>query len=283
MTRKANGNDLRGRFREIVSDPLNLLIERTIDAGSVVDGLVELHNGHRVPVSGADSYYETFADILVINRGVHEPLEEFVFQEMLRVLPAAPMMIELGAYWGHYSMWLKKVRPHGKVWLIEPDAHHLDVGRANFDRHGYEGEFIHAGVRGRKGFELDRFMETHALQRLHVLHADVQGAELDMLDGAAATLGRSAVDYMFVSTHSQEGHLAVRETLRRHGYRIEVSSDVDDQTTAFDGLVFASARPARRVFTAFRPLGRLEICSSRPRALVDYLLEVGPPVIPIAR
>jgi hypothetical protein len=40
----------------------------------------------------------------VLNRGVHEPLEEFVFQEVLKRLPEACAMIELGAYWGHYSM-----------------------------------------------------------------------------------------------------------------------------------------------------------------------------------
>jgi hypothetical protein len=30
---------------------------------------------------------------------VHEPLEEYVFQEVLRTMPEAPMMLELGAYW----------------------------------------------------------------------------------------------------------------------------------------------------------------------------------------
>jgi hypothetical protein len=40
----------------------------------------------------------------VLNRGVHEPLEEYVFQELLKNLPKTPLMIELGAYCGHYSM-----------------------------------------------------------------------------------------------------------------------------------------------------------------------------------
>lgn len=111
MPPKASSSDLLGRFREIVSDPINLLIERVPQAGFIQDNLVCLHNGNRVHYSGKDAYYEGFSDILVINRGVHEPLEEFAFQECLKVLPQRPSMLELGAYWAHYSMWLKKKRP----------------------------------------------------------------------------------------------------------------------------------------------------------------------------
>jgi hypothetical protein len=111
---KADGSDLIGRFREVISDPLNVLIERVPLAGIVHENEVYLLNGNRVPVSGNGAYYGPFSQLLVLNRGVHEPLEEFVFQELLKHLPPAPQMIELGAYWAHYSMWLKKVRPQAK-------------------------------------------------------------------------------------------------------------------------------------------------------------------------
>ena len=68
---KARFDDLMGRFREVVSDPLNLAIYRHPRAGFLDDNFVYLHNGLRVPVCGPDSYYEKFSDILVINRGVH--------------------------------------------------------------------------------------------------------------------------------------------------------------------------------------------------------------------
>jgi hypothetical protein len=63
-------------------------------AGVVEGDPVFLHNGLRV----LGAYYGPFSQLLAINRGVHEPLEEFVFQEVLKRLPAAPSMIELGAY-----------------------------------------------------------------------------------------------------------------------------------------------------------------------------------------
>jgi hypothetical protein len=111
MLPKAASGDFLGRFREVISDPLNLLIERVPMAGFLDGNQVYLHNGLRVPVAGPGAYYGPFSQLLVINRGVHEPLEEFVFQEVLKCLPEAPSMIELGAYWGHYSMWFKKERP----------------------------------------------------------------------------------------------------------------------------------------------------------------------------
>ena len=83
-------------------------------------------------MAGIGAYYGPFSQLLVINRGVHEPLEEYVFQELLKSLGAAPVMLELGAYWGHYSMWLKKVKPGSTVILVEPDVVNMAAGVANF-------------------------------------------------------------------------------------------------------------------------------------------------------
>lgn len=57
MPPKAQPNDFLGRFREVISDPLNLLIERVPMAGIVEANEVHLHNGLRVPVSGEGAYY----------------------------------------------------------------------------------------------------------------------------------------------------------------------------------------------------------------------------------
>ena len=75
------------RYIEIISDPLNLLIKRTPTSGYVdSENNVILHNGIKVPIRGKHSYYEKFSDIFIINRGVHEPLEEYCFQELIKSL-----------------------------------------------------------------------------------------------------------------------------------------------------------------------------------------------------
>lgn len=53
-------------------------------------------NGLKVPVSGPYAYCEDFSSILMLNRCVHEPLEELVFLQILKRLHEAPVMLEPG-------------------------------------------------------------------------------------------------------------------------------------------------------------------------------------------
>jgi hypothetical protein len=270
---RAHAHDNFGRFREIISDPLNLLIERVPEAGYVQDGLVTLHNGVKVPFSGAQAYYEGFSSVFIFNRGVHEPLEEFVFQSLLERLPADSLMIELGAYWGHYSMWFKKAIPSGRVLLVEPESRNLEVGRRNFDQNGLKGEFLQSLV-GHGHFSVDGFLKDREIPRLNLLHSDIQGYELEMLDGAVESLGAGRLDYVFISTHTQNLHEEVIDRLLSHDYRVEVSSGYDEETTSFDGLVFASNKRLEPVFREFKPMGRLEILKSNKDERVQYLNKV---------
>ena len=251
------------RFREIVSDPLNLLIERVPEAGYVgADNRVVLHNGNRANIRGELAYYEEFSDILIINRGVHEPVEEYCFQQMLtRIDGASPLMIELGAYWAHYSMWFQLRHPGARCVLIEPDAANLRAGQANVSHNGFAGEFIQQGV-GPSGFELDRFVDQRGLTRIDVLHSDIQGYEDQLLAQGGKSLAAHVAKYVFISTHSEVLHDEIERGLRGHGYRIEASSGFDLHTTSYDGFIMASSPDVAAVFDAFAPMGRLDIARS---------------------
>lgn len=267
---KAAPGDFTARYREIVSDPLNLLIPRHPQAGVVEGDNVILHNGHRVAFSGPMAYYRDFSSILIINRGVHEPLEEYAFYRVLAHLPEAPTMVELGAYWGHYSMWMKQARPAASIHLVEPDEHNLSVGKANCALNGYDARFTQAGV-GPDDFVLDRYMADEGLDHLTVLHSDIQGAELDLMDGAEQTLAERKVSYWFVSTHSQGIHHRVKRALFDAGYRIEVSADWREETTSFDGFILAAHPDRPPVFDGLKPPGRAEIALARPQQLIGFL------------
>jgi hypothetical protein len=270
---KAADMDFVGRFREVISDPLNLLIERVPLAGTLEGNEVYLHNGNRVPVAGEGAYYGQYSSLLVLNRGVHEPLEEYVFQELVKRMPPSPRMIELGAYWAHYSMWLKRVRPNAIVTMVEPDPGNLQAGRSNFLRNGFEGEFIHAAV-GKGFWELDDFFAIRGLTHLNILHADIQGAEGELLRGARQTLGNSQIDYLCISTHSQALHFGVSEELTRFGYRVEVSSDFENETTAYDGFIFAACQTTRPVFSNFSHFGRTTIAASSPSDVLRAVINM---------
>lgn len=270
MTPKATSSDFIGRFREIVSDPLNMLIQRHERAGLLEDGLVYLHNGHRVPLRGDGAYYGDFSDILIINRGVHEPLEEYTFQQLLPFLGQSPTMLELGAYWGHYSMWLKLLRPEARTFLVEPDPKNLETGRSNFERHGYDGTFINQMV-GNGGFSVDSFLKDQEIDILDILHCDIQGYEMEMLENAKEAFFTKKISYSFISTHSENLHHNVFSFIKDTGYRIEVSSNFSHHTTSFDGLIFASSPEVRPIMSEVNILGREDIAGAKPEALVDYI------------
>ena len=229
-----------------------------------------MHNGLQVAVRGPFAYYKGFSSILELNRGVHEPLEEYVFQQLIETLPDNSIMIELGAYWAHYSMWLKKIKPNSRTICVEPDEKFLNVGKHNFLKNGMESEFVQEFV-SKNGFQLDEFLDKSNIAHLNILHSDIQGYEGDLLLGASKTLENKLVDYIFISTHSQTGHYSIVDTLKKHNYLIEVSSDVDFETTSFDGFVFASSPNVKRLFKNFVPLGRNQILKTNSKELLEYL------------
>lgn len=267
---KANEEDMLGRFREVISDPINLLIERVPEAGYIQDGLVTLHNGNRVPFTGPGAYYGGYSAILSLNRGVTEPLEEFVFQQLLKRLPEAPMMIELGAYWAHYSMWLKKARPDAHCVMVEPEDENFEAGKANFERNGYTGEFIQKKVEP-GGFTVDGFLERENIDHLDVLHADIQGYEQFLMKFAGKTINARKIDYMFIATHGASHHELVLKHLEPTGYRIEIDSDYENHTTSSDGLIFATAPHVEPLMDGYEFLGRQDINKASVDALIAML------------
>ncbi len=270
---KARSHDFLGRFREVVSDPLNLAVLRHPHAGHIDGEHVILHNGLRAFLAGPYAYYSDFARLLVINRGLHEPLEEFAFQEILKVMPEAPVMIELGAYWAHYSMWMKQHRPHATTYMVEPQDTNLESGRQHFALNGFTGEFIHDRV-GVGHFTIDAFVRERGIARIDVLHADIQGYELEMLEGARETIAGQRIDHFVVSTHNQKLHDTTVSILETAGYRIEASSGPRHHTTSCDGVVIATRGDMPAVLAGLAFLGREEINKATPRQLLESIQQV---------
>jgi Methyltransferase FkbM domain len=271
---KADAEDFQSRFREIISDPLNLLIRRDVLAGCIINGMVVLHNGLRVPASGPMAYYGAFSDILVLNRGVHEPLEEFAFQELLESLGDSPTMLELGAYWGHYSMWCKLRRPNAKLVLVEPEKANLDVAMNNFAAQKFDAEFIQAFV-GLQGFKVDEFMAEKGITAIDILHSDIQGFELEMLQCAQKALSCGSVYAVVLSTHTENLHRDCAQLLQSHGYQLNIDSGWAKETTSHDGFILATRPNSVLSSFIFRPLGRLDIANAQPVELANYVARVS--------
>ena len=232
------------RIADVLACVDNARLHHVPDAGKIKDGFQVMHNGIEVVVNG---YYGTgITRMLAANRGCHEPQEEVVFDAIVQTLKPGALMVEVGAYWGFYSIWFNKVIADPKVYLIEPVADNLAIGQRNFRKNDCKGDFTQAYIGAHEGRHNDgvrivtvqSFLQEKKLERLDVLHADVQGFELEMLQGASSLFKNRMIDYVFLSTHSMVLHAQCLELLRADGYCVLVSVDLNE-THSYDGFLLA--------------------------------------------
>jgi len=169
-----------------------------------------MHNGTKIIFN---SYYniDWITDVITALRGHHEPQEEKCFYEVLKYIPEGATMIELGAYWGYYSLWFSETVKNAKNYLVEPDLHRLNTGKANFLLNGKKAVFVqgYLGIKADSDpdytnapkISLDAFLEDQCIDHVNILHADIQGAEYEMLLSCAESIRRKVIDYFFISTH----------------------------------------------------------------------------------
>jgi len=230
------------RINTVLLSPDNQRIKRVRGAGEIKGDIQIMHNGLKIH---AGSYYGDGNTVLLYrNHGVHEPQEEKVFEEIIRLLSPQSVMLELGSFWGFYSMSFQQQVANGINYLIEPDPHALLSGKNNFRLNNLKGNFFNYYVSdtivGGKvpTTTIDSFLRTNKIQRLNILHSDIQGFELKMLLGASQYLKEGKIDYIFISTHSNELHNECKNYLQGFEYQILCDADLDE-TFSWDGLIVA--------------------------------------------
>jgi FkbM family methyltransferase len=235
-------NIIRYRIWLVQQSPDNNLITRVQGAGKVDGNYQIMHNGLRIK---KDSYYgKGITKLLRENRGVHEPQEERVFQEVLKNMPNNAFMLELGSYWGFYSMWFYKQVKSAKCILVEPVKQNLEIGKDNFAVNSCNGTFINACFGDSSDFpctpveSIDSLVEKYSINHIDILHSDIQGYEYNMLIGAERSIENGIIDYFFVSTHTNELHNKCLSFLLSRGYEILVTFDVDE-SYSWEGLIVA--------------------------------------------
>lgn len=247
-------------------------IPKVPQAGEVDGEAQWMHNGLRIH---RDCYGGAWMTHLIrLLRGHHEPQEEWIFHRVLGRVAPGSAMIELGASWSYYSLWFRQRVPDAFTLGVEPDPAYLASGRRNFELNGAKGEFLQAlvGRASRPAVEyvcesdrqkrripvvcIDDLVERYGLARLELLHADVQGAELEVLEGAAGSIARGRLRFVFLATHHHciSGdpliHQRCLDFVARHGGHVLAEYRVSESFSG-DGLVVASFLPEDR---ALEPL-----------------------------
>lgn len=231
------------RIETVVASPDNTKITRVQDAGKVFPNYQLMANGLKITLGSYYDYGNTH--LLIANRGVHEPQEELAFEQVLKTLPPQSTMMELGSYWAFYSMWFASVVPQGRCIMVEPDPHKINFGKLNFNLNNLRGNFDLGFIDGENKlspsiptYTVDYLMEKYGVERLHILHSDIQGYELAMLKGAHKAMERGAIDYFFISTHSNSLHNDCITRLKDLGYEILCEANLDESYSV-DGLIVA--------------------------------------------
>lgn len=219
-----------------MSDPNNLFIKRCESAGTIDGDCVILHNGIKVT---KDGYCGDFSRILILNKGCHEPAEERLFELILKDIPENGTMIELGSYWAFYTIWFNKVIKNAKNYCIEPELTYLNVGKQNCLLNDVNNIDFTQGFIGSSHINLCNFVREKQIESIDILHSDIQGYELEMLQDITELLKQRKIKYLFISTHSDELHYKCSNLLQQNDYRIIASADFETETFCCDGILVA--------------------------------------------
>lgn len=217
------GTELRSRVLTTICCDDCSYLPRVENAGKSIaeeNGLAYqlMHNGIKIL---KDCYYGSWMTIIIeLLKGHHEPQEEKAFYEVLKYMPPNAVMVELGSYWGYYSMWFQQQIPGAQNYLIEPDPKNLVIGQKNFALNNARGHFIQATLgeysASNQSFidwdykthevnqmSVDDFAHENNIDFIYMLHSDIQGAEINMLKGCQGSL-RKNVLVIFLFPHTVE-------------------------------------------------------------------------------
>ncbi len=229
----------RIRLVKLSSD--NARIDAIEAAGKLVNGRLVMHNGLQIdPLS---YYGAPVMRMLMENRAIHEPQEEYVFQEVLKHIPQGATMVELGCYWGFYSMWFaSKIKNPTNVLIDNSDG--IARAQSNFKMNNLKGNFK-VGYIGKSapGSEMvytnvDDISDEFGIQFIDILHSDIQGYELEMLQTMPNKLSAMSIGFVFISTHSNDLHYSCIQFLKDSGFVILCHADLNDSYSE-DGLIVA--------------------------------------------
>jgi hypothetical protein len=233
----------RARIEKVKQSSDNSRIHRVADAGKIFPGYQLMHNGIRITLGSYYDYGNTH--LLIENKGVHEPQEEYIFQQVLPHIREGGTMMELGSYWAFYSLWFASTVKNAKCFMIEPDPHKMNFGKLNFKLNALRGQFRLGFIDGhtdeRKSipvYHVDHLVKMFNIDFLDILHSDIQGYEVSMLKGAKEALRSRKVGYAFISTHSNKLHQQCIDELKSHGYIIVADANLDE-SYATDGVIVA--------------------------------------------
>ena len=171
------------------------------------------------------------------------------YQTQYKIKPG-DVVIDAGAFNGHLSLYFASVLgAQGKVISVECDQQNLQLMKKNFDRNNeirnicieekalwksvtevdfYEQGNVASSIVWMKGTKrrvltttIDQIVKNHHLSNVNFIKMDIEGAELQAIVGASATIKSFSPSFAVASYHTVDGKMTypfVEDLLQSYGY-----------------------------------------------------------------
>lgn len=179
-------------------------------------------------------------------------------------------MIELGSNQAYYSLLFRAIIDgvgHNEKCvniLLEPTPENMERGKSHFIQNGFEGIYENAGIghywcwdvrwhdKTLPSYTIDQLMAKNGLDELDILHSDIDGNEIRLLETSTDVFKQKKIRYIFLSTHGiwtekqetyisdiikigEDRHVVCKDFLLNCGYNLILESP--HQTVGGDGLL----------------------------------------------
>ncbi len=130
-------------------------------------------------------------------------------------------MIELGSNQAYYSMLFRGIidgenkNQKCKNIMLEPTPAHMIRGKKHFLHNNFEGIFEEGGIghywcwdtrwhdKSLPSYTIDELMKKHEIEQLDVLHSDIDGNEIRLLETSERAFKDKKINYIFLLTHGK--------------------------------------------------------------------------------
>jgi hypothetical protein len=147
-------------------------------------------------------------------------------------------MIELGSNQCYYSLLFKHILGINNTlnMMVEPHPPYMAGGKAQFELNNVEGVFYDRSIGSKwmilneefkvQPITLEEVLTENILQELDVLHSDINGSEMVLLNANEQFFKEGKVKFIFLLTHSSSLHNQCKEFFKELEYSLiyEVSS-----------------------------------------------------------
>lgn len=196
--------------------------------------------------------YNQFGSL--VNEDYFDEKESFLIEEFEKIVLELKeqkletySMVELGSNQAYYSLLFKAMLIDRNVnsIMVEPYEPYLERGIEHFKINNYPSIFINKSI-GKEwvahhtNFELetisvDEIVKEYNIKKLDILHSDIDGAEITMLQGSEYSLSNKIINYAFILTHGIETHAECLNLISKYDYKILI--DHREQNIGDDSLI----------------------------------------------